>query len=188
MAVTPGELLAPGRMASSFPSPSRTGAYGTSRPSPRACKFCTRRYPPPRSALTGLQAAIAAVHAEAARPADTDWTQILALYQLLDRVAPSPIFTLNRVVAVAMERSADQALQLLEALERRAQLAGHHRVDAVRGHLLELLGRPEAAAASYEAAARRTTSIPEQRYLRQRAHQMEEQHAAIHPRPRRTRT
>jgi RNA polymerase sigma factor (sigma-70 family) len=116
-----------------------------------------------------LQAAIAAVHDEAARAEETDWRQILTLYELLDKIAPGPMVTLNRVVAVAMVRGPGAGLERLAAAEGEPGLAGHHRVDAVRAHLLEMAGDDEAAEASYRLAARRTLSIPEQRYLESRA-------------------
>jgi RNA polymerase sigma factor (sigma-70 family) len=116
-----------------------------------------------------LQAAIAAVHDEAARFEDTDWDQILGLYELLDRLAPGPIVTLNRVVAVAMVHGPEAGLGQLAAAEADPALAGHHRVDAVRAHLLELAGDHEAAHAAYRLAARRTLSLAEQRYLESRA-------------------
>jgi RNA polymerase sigma factor (sigma-70 family) len=116
-----------------------------------------------------LQAAIAAVHDEAARYEDTDWRQILGLYDLLDRVAPGPMVTLNRVVAVAMVHGPHAGLEELGAAEADPALAGHHRVHAVRAHLLDMAGDREAARTHYELAARRTLSIPEQRYLESRA-------------------
>ncbi|PXY27473.1 RNA polymerase sigma factor [Prauserella muralis] len=116
-----------------------------------------------------LQAAIAAVHAEAPRAEDTDWPQILALYDLLRLTAPGPMVTLNRVVAVAMVHGAEEGLRLLREVEAEEALAGHHRVDAVRAHLLELVGDRTAAREAYLRAARRTLSVPEQRYLRSRA-------------------
>jgi len=116
-----------------------------------------------------LQAAIAAVHDEAARFEDTDWDQILGLYELLDRLAPGPIVTLNRIVAVAMVHGPEAGLRQLAAAEAEPALAGHHRVDAVRAHLLELAGDDEAAHAAYRLAARRTLSLAEQRYLESRA-------------------
>ena len=112
-----------------------------------------------------LQAAIAAVHDESARYEDTDWLQILGLYELLERLAPGPMVTLNRIVAVAMVAGARTGLQELTAAEADPALAGHHRLDAVRAHLLDLAGEHEAAETSYRLAARRTLSIPEQRYL-----------------------
>ncbi|HEX7745360.1 MAG TPA: DUF6596 domain-containing protein [Micromonosporaceae bacterium] len=116
-----------------------------------------------------LQAAIAAVHDEAARADDTDWRQILALYDLLNRVEPGPMVTLNRIVAIAMVEGPAAGLRQLLAHESDPVLAGHYRVDAVRAHLLELAGDHEGARAHYERAAVRTLSLPERRYLRSRA-------------------
>jgi predicted RNA polymerase sigma factor len=116
-----------------------------------------------------LQAAIAAVHAEAAREEDTDWPQILALYELLERIAPNPMIRLNRSVALAMVHGPEPALELLETLDDDPHLADHHRLHAVRAHLLEMVGDRSAARASFQAAARRTTSLPEQRFLEARA-------------------
>jgi predicted RNA polymerase sigma factor len=116
-----------------------------------------------------LQAAIAALHDEAARAESTDWPQILALYELLDRTDPSPVVTLNRSVAVAMVRGPEAGLRLLATLDADERMTAHHRVHAVRAHLLELAGDPDGARASFQEAARRTTSAPEQRYLESRA-------------------
>ncbi len=116
-----------------------------------------------------LQAAIAALHDEAPRPEDTDWPQILELYELLHIVAPGPMVTLNRIVAVAMVHGPEAALRQLSDAETDPALAGHHRVDAVRAHLLDIAGEHDAARTNYELAARRTLSLPEQRYLRSRA-------------------
>jgi RNA polymerase sigma factor (sigma-70 family) len=116
-----------------------------------------------------LQAAIAAVHDEAVRFEDTDWDQILGLYELLDRLAPGPMVTLNRIVAVAMVHGPEAGLRRLAAAEADPGLAGHHRLDAVRAHLLELAGDQEAARAAYRLAARRTLSLAEQHYLESRA-------------------
>jgi RNA polymerase sigma factor (sigma-70 family) len=116
-----------------------------------------------------LQAAIAAVHAEAARAEDTDWRQIVALYVLLERVWPNPMVTLNHAVAVAMVRGPHAGLELLATLEADDRMATHHRLAAVRAHLLELAGDHAGARENYRAAARRTTSLPEQRYLEARA-------------------
>jgi RNA polymerase sigma factor (sigma-70 family) len=114
-----------------------------------------------------LQAAIAAIHDEAARYEDTDWRQILALYELLESIAPGPMVALNRVVAVAMVDGPDAGLRRLAAAD--PALAEHHRLHAVRAHLLEMIGDREAARAAYRVAARRTLSVPEQRYLESRA-------------------
>jgi RNA polymerase sigma factor (sigma-70 family) len=116
-----------------------------------------------------LQAAIAAVHAEAPRTEDTDWPQILALYDLLARLSPNPMVTLNHAVAVAMVRGPRAGLDELRTLEADSRMAGHHRLAAVRAHLLERVGDHAAARAAYLQAARRTTSLPEQRYLEARA-------------------
>jgi RNA polymerase sigma factor (sigma-70 family) len=116
-----------------------------------------------------LQAAIAAVHDEAPRAEDTDWVQILGLYELLRSIAPGPMVTLNRIVAVAMVQGPEAALRQLDEAEADPALAGHHRVHAVRAHLLDLAGDQQAARTQYELAARRTLSIPEQRYLESRA-------------------
>jgi RNA polymerase sigma factor (sigma-70 family) len=120
-----------------------------------------------------LQAAIAAVHDEAARFEDTDWPQILGLYSLLQSIAPGAMVTLSRIVAVAMVDGPREGLQQLAAAEADPALAGHHRVEAVRGHLLDMAGDREGARAHYLLAARRTLSIPEQRYLASRAARLE---------------
>ena len=112
-----------------------------------------------------LQAAIAAIHAEALRAEDTDWPQILVLYQLLLRMSDNPMIALNHAIAAAMVHGPEEGLRLLGALDRDERLAGHYRLDAVRGHLLERAGDHEAAAACYQAAAIRTASIPERDYL-----------------------
>ncbi|WP_371401750.1 RNA polymerase sigma factor [Kribbella sp. NBC_00662] len=114
-----------------------------------------------------LQAAIAAVHDSAARAEDTDWREILMLYELLESTAPGPMVTLNRIVAVAMVHGPAAGLALLDDVD--AALQGHHRLAAVRAHLLELSGSAVAARQAYELAARLTQSLPEQRYLQARA-------------------
>ncbi len=116
-----------------------------------------------------VQAAIAAVHDEAPSADETDWPQVLALYDLLGRIAPNPMVTLNRAVAVAMVHGPRAGLDLLATLDADSRIAEHHRLLAVRAHLLELDGDLVAAHAGYRAAARRTTSAPEQRYLDERA-------------------
>jgi RNA polymerase sigma factor (sigma-70 family) len=112
-----------------------------------------------------LQAAIAAVHAEAPRAADTDWAQIEALYGMLHAVAPGPMVTLNHAVALAMVDGPAAGLAMVEPLLGDPRLRRHHRLHAVRAHLLEMDGRDEEARAAYATAARLATSIPEQRYL-----------------------
>jgi RNA polymerase sigma factor (sigma-70 family) len=121
-----------------------------------------------------LQAAIAAVHDEAARAQDTDWPQILALYGLLESMTDNPMVKLNHAIAAAMVHGPPVGLKLLDALDADGRLAGHHRLDAVRAHLLEMAGDREAAIECYRAAASLTASIPEQRYLAMRAAQLSE--------------
>jgi RNA polymerase sigma factor (sigma-70 family) len=116
-----------------------------------------------------LQAAIAAVHDEAATSGDTDWAQILALYEVLERVSPGPVVTLNRAVAIAMVHGPRAGLALLGMLDTDERMTHNHRVHAVRAHLLELAGEPRAARESYLRAARLTASLPEQRHLALRA-------------------
>ncbi|MER7108062.1 RNA polymerase sigma factor [Streptomyces sp. NPDC000229] len=128
-----------------------------------------------------LQAAIAALHDEAARAEDTDWPQILALYDVLLRRAPEPdpMAELSRAVALAMVAGPEAGLAELTSLEGR--LAGHHRLDAVRAHLLERAGDIEGALTAYQAAAGRTLSVPEARYLRMRAARLRGQDAEPSP-------
>jgi RNA polymerase sigma factor (sigma-70 family) len=116
-----------------------------------------------------LQAAIAAVHAESPSAEETDWREIVGLYELLEHFSPNPVVTLNRAVAVAMTAGPRSGLDLLDTLDADRRMATHHRLDAVRAHLLEMAGDLPAARALYRQAARRTTSIPERRYLESRA-------------------
>jgi RNA polymerase sigma factor (sigma-70 family) len=116
-----------------------------------------------------VQAAIAAVHAEAVDAADTDWDQILLLYDVLERLSPSPVVTLNRSVAAAMVSGPEAGLAILDRLAADERMASHHRLSAVRGHLYEMAGDRSAARANYIEAAKRTTSLPERRYLESRA-------------------
>ncbi|MGD2070584.1 MAG: sigma factor [Gemmatimonadota bacterium] len=112
-----------------------------------------------------IQAAVAALHDQAASVEDTDWPQILALYGVLERVAESPMVTLSRAVAVAMVHGPEVALQILESLDDEGRLEGHHRLEAVRGHLLDMADRPSEARIAYELAAGRADNIPERDYL-----------------------
>ena len=121
-----------------------------------------------------LQAAIAAVHGEAARAEDTDWPQILALYDLLQRMSDNPMVTLNRAIALAMVHGPAAGLELLKGLDADARMAATHRLDAVRAHLLERAGDREAAIALYGRAAGRTASIPERDYLVMQAARLRE--------------
>jgi RNA polymerase sigma factor (sigma-70 family) len=116
-----------------------------------------------------LQAAIAALHAEAPSWSETDWPQIAALYRLLQDVAPGPMVTLNRAVAVALAHGPQVGLRLVDELAASGQLSGHHRLASVRAHLLEQLGRRAEAAAAYAEAAARTANPAERRHLAARA-------------------
>ncbi|HUA28214.1 MAG TPA: sigma-70 family RNA polymerase sigma factor [Streptosporangiaceae bacterium] len=115
-----------------------------------------------------LQAAIAAVHDEAAGAEDTDWPQIMALYLMLDLAAPNPMATLSLAVAVAHVRGPLAGLDVLATLDDDARVVGHHRLFAVRGHLLEMAGDRAAAREAFQGALRRTASTAEKRYLRNR--------------------
>ena len=130
-----------------------------------------------------LQAAIAAVHDEAARAEDTDWPQILALYSLLKEMSDNPMVTLNHAIASAMVHGPSAGLELLKALDADRRLTGHHRLDAVRAHLLELAGDHQAAIAHYRAAAGRTSSIPERNYLMTQAARLSEATSAASAEP-----
>ncbi|HEY4158887.1 MAG TPA: sigma-70 family RNA polymerase sigma factor [Polyangiaceae bacterium] len=116
-----------------------------------------------------LQAAIAAVHDEAASTESTDWSQILGLYGLLLRISDNPLLRLNQAIALAMVHGPDAALAHLATLEQEPRLAGHHRLYAVRAHLLERIGQCAAAAREFQRAAERTTSLAERDYLLTRA-------------------
>ena len=123
-------------------------------------------------ALTGgpagwyaIQAAVAAVHDEAQSAEQTDWPQILALYDALKGVSDNPMVALNHAVAAAMVHGPAAGLELLDGLDRDRRLAGHYRLDAVRGHLLERAGNRAGALAHYRAAAEGTASLPERNYL-----------------------
>jgi predicted RNA polymerase sigma factor len=112
-----------------------------------------------------LQAAIAAVHDEAATMDDTDWPQILGLYELLELTAPNPFTTLTRAVAVGLVHGPRAGLDLLDALRQDKRMARHHRLLAARAHMLERAGQRAEAAEAYAQAARLSTSTPERRYL-----------------------
>ena len=117
-----------------------------------------------------LQAAIAALHDEAETAEDTDWPQILALYEMLDVVAPNPMATVNRAVAIGMVQGPLAGLALLGTLDDDERVSNHHLLFAVRGHLLEMAGDAGGAQRAFSLAARRTASLPERRYLEKRAH------------------
>ena len=116
-----------------------------------------------------LQAAIAAIHGEAATAEATDWLQITMLYRMLDRLAPSPTVTLNLAIAIGMAHGPTAGLDVLSPLLEQADQQRNHRVHAARAHLLDLAGCTAAAREEYRLAARLTDSIPEQRYLNRRA-------------------
>jgi predicted RNA polymerase sigma factor len=124
-----------------------------------------------------LQAAIAAVHDEAARVEDTDWPQIFALYSLLKRMSGNPMVALSHAVAAAMVHGPNAGLELLSALDDDPQMAEHYRLDAVRAHLLEMAGDFDRAVTLYRAAAGRTMSIPERNYLTTKAARLAETRA-----------
>ncbi|WP_043237609.1 RNA polymerase sigma factor [Stutzerimonas azotifigens] len=115
-----------------------------------------------------LQAAIAAVHAEAACAADTDWAQIVALYDLLLRLAPSPVIELNRAVAVAMLRGPQAGLALVDGLLARGELGDYHLAHAARADFQRRLGRHDAARATYRRALELTRLAPERAFLQRR--------------------
>lgn len=115
-----------------------------------------------------VQAAIAAIHDEAASTEDTDWPQILLLYHLLDRIAPNPMATLNQALALAMVHGPETGLALLATLDGDKRIDTHHRLFAMRGHLLEMAGDATAAAEDFDAASRRCTNLSERRYLQLR--------------------
>jgi RNA polymerase sigma-70 factor (ECF subfamily) len=124
--------------------------------------------PSPRVGPYSVQAAIAAVHAEAASVAATDWAQIVALYDVLGRIAPSPIVALNRAVAVAMRDGPAVALELVEAILREGELDEYHLAHAARADLYRRLGKKEEARVSYQRALSLARQEPERRFLERR--------------------
>ncbi|MEV4294668.1 RNA polymerase sigma factor [Microbispora rosea] len=116
-----------------------------------------------------LQAAIAATHADAATAEETDWPQVHALYLILERIAPNPMVTLNRAIALAEIEGPEAGLALLSTLDGDERMAGHHRLLSVRAHLLEKTGDRAGAYEHYRRAAKATASMAEQRYLESRA-------------------
>jgi predicted RNA polymerase sigma factor len=116
-----------------------------------------------------LQAAIAALHDQAASTESADWPQIHALYQLLERMSDNPMVTLNRAVATAMVEGPEAGLLAIEAVATDQRLKGHYRVHAVRAHLLERAGQRELALEQYRLAAEATASTPERNYLLKKA-------------------
>ncbi|MFC5180417.1 RNA polymerase sigma factor [Actinomadura harenae] len=116
-----------------------------------------------------LQAAIAATHASAATAGETNWQQVYALYLVLDRIAPNPMVTLNRAIALAEVEGPEAGLALLTVLDEDERMAGHHRLLSVRAHLLEKTGDTSGAYEHYRRAAKATASLAERRYLESRA-------------------
>jgi RNA polymerase sigma factor (sigma-70 family) len=112
-----------------------------------------------------LQAAIAAVHDEAARVEDTEWREILALYGVLRRMSDNPMVALNHAIAAAMVHGPAEGLRLIDELATDGRMRGHYRLDAVRAHLLQMAGDRERAIVHYRAAAQKTASDPERNYL-----------------------
>jgi predicted RNA polymerase sigma factor len=121
-----------------------------------------------------LQAEIAAVHDQAARMEDTDWRRILTLYDLLMKISQNPMVMLNHAIAAAMVHGPSKGLELLNALDSDARMAGRHRLAAVRAHLMEMAGEHQAAIEQYRMAARQTTSTPERDYLMAQAARLTE--------------
>ncbi|WIV52739.1 RNA polymerase sigma factor [Amycolatopsis nalaikhensis] len=116
-----------------------------------------------------VQAAIAVLHDEAPSAETTDWVQIAQLYEVLAELAPSPVVTLNRAIAVAMVDGPARGLELLDTIAEDSRMKQSHRLDAVRAHLLERAGDLEGAREHYRRAALRTESEPERRYLEEQA-------------------
>jgi RNA polymerase sigma factor (sigma-70 family) len=116
-----------------------------------------------------IQAAIAAVHDAAPSTDATDWEEIAGLYGVLVKITDNPMVELNRAIAIAMLEGPARGLALIDELDRDERIAGHYRLDAVRAHLHERAGNRDAAVRHYQAAAARTTSIPERNYLVARA-------------------
>lgn len=127
---------------------------------------------PPTLGPYRLQAAIAATHAAADTAEETDWPQVHALYLILERIAPNPMVTLNRAIALAETVGPAAGLALLSTLDSDERMAGHHRLLSVRAHLLEQNGDTAGAYEHYRLAAKSTASIAEQRYLESRAGQV----------------
>ncbi len=122
-----------------------------------------------REGSYALQAAIAACHARAVTPADTDWSRIASLYETLAQVSPSPVVELNRAVAVAMAFGPQAGLDLVDALTTESSLQGYHLLPSVRGDLLVKVGRVEEARAEFERAASLTRNTRERDLLLERA-------------------
>jgi len=144
-------------------------------------ELVTKTLPKGRVGPYQLQAAIAAVHDEAATAGETDWPQILALYGVLARLSDNPMVALNQAIATAMVDGPAAGLKRLDEVAADPRLAGHHRLDAVRGHLLERAGDLAGAIASYRRAAERTASIAERNYLLMQAARLRDVEKAAEP-------
>lgn len=121
-----------------------------------------------------VQAAIAAVHAQAARAEETDWPQIAGLYNVLLRIQPSPVIELNRAAAVAMAQGCEEGLRLLDELDQRGELKGYYLLPAARADMLRRLGRFEGAAEAYREALRLATQDADRRFLARRIGEVKE--------------
>lgn len=173
----PGRLTEEGRPSTD----AKRGRSGADPNRGRSGVDAKRRRPgadakPKQPGAYRLQAAIAAVHATAERVEDTDWPQIHGLYELLEQMTGNPLVTLNRAVALAMVDGPTAALALLDGLatDDKSPLTDHHRMHAVRAHLLEMAGAPTPALHHYRRAAALTTSTPEHRYLTTKAAHLHE--------------
>jgi RNA polymerase sigma-70 factor (ECF subfamily) len=124
-----------------------------------------------------VQAAIAAVHCRAARAEDTDWPRIVRLYDVLERLQPSPIVSLNRAVAVAMAGGPEAALEIVDRLAASGDLDGYHLLPAARADLLRRLGDTAEAARSYRRALELVSNDSERRFLERRLREVEKPHA-----------
>ena len=150
----------------------RIAAAGINDRSPRRCRWSRRRFAagPVRSLCRRRSPPL---HCQAARAEDTDWPQILRLYDLLERVQPSPIVSLNRAVAVAMVDGPQPALALIDALAATGDLDGYHLLHAARADLLRRIGSKAEAAKSYERALELATNDSERRFLERRLREVQ---------------
>ena len=127
-----------------------------------------------RAGPYSLQAAIAALHAEARDAATTDWRQIVGLYDVLLRLDPSPVVELNRAAAIAMRDGPAAGLALIDAILARGDLADYHLAFSAKADLCRRLGRTADAIAAYERALTLTTQVPERRFIERRITQLRE--------------
>ena len=167
-----GATPAPHPRAISCSWPTRTGPGGIARGSRKALALVQRALASRRFGPYTLQAAIAAVHAEAPAAADTDWGQIVGLYEVLLRVEPSPVVELNRAAAVAMRDGPAAGLALVDAILARGDLAQYYLAHSARADLCRRLGRTDEARASYRRALELTRQEPERRFLERRLREL----------------